>query len=79
MRASVESYSIKRLEPLYGYVRDIALPDANRSLAKVQAHLELGDFDIDDADRDVVAGYNRDDCLSTLRGCATGWKTCGRR
>jgi len=67
VRASVESYSIKRLEPLYGYLRAIALSDANRALAKVQAGLELGDIEfIETADREVVEGYNRDDCLSTM-------------
>jgi predicted RecB family nuclease len=66
IRASVESYSIKKLEPLYTYVRQIALPDANRVLAKVQACLELSDVEnISDQDRSVVEGYNRDDCLST--------------
>ena len=45
LRASVESYSIKKLEPLYGFARANALsPDANRALAKVQACLELGDL-----------------------------------
>lgn len=68
LRASVESYSIKKLEPLYGFTRDTALSDANRALAKVQACLELGDLEfIDEADRSVVAGYNRDDCVSTWR------------
>ena len=66
LRASVESYSIKKLEPLYGFTRDTKLSDANMALAKVQACLELGDLEfIDDADRTVVAGYNRDDCVST--------------
>ena len=68
LRASVESYSIKRLEPLYGYVRDASLPDANQALAKVQAFLELGDAsDIGDNVRGVVEAYNRDDCRSTWR------------
>jgi hypothetical protein len=68
LRASVESYSIKRLEPLYGYVRDASLPDANQALAKVQAFLELGDAsDIGDNERGVVEAYNRDDCRSTWR------------
>jgi uncharacterized protein len=65
LRASVESYSIKKLEPLYGFTRDTKLSDANMALAKVQACLELGNLEfIDDADRTVVAGYNRDDCVS---------------
>ncbi len=67
LRASVESYSIKRLEPLYRYERDIALPDANRSMFRLQAHLELDDTEINEADLDAVALYNRDDCLSTAR------------
>ena len=44
IRASVESYSIKKLEPLYQYIRQTVLSDANSSLAKVQACLELGDL-----------------------------------
>jgi predicted RecB family nuclease len=68
LRASVESYSIKRLEPLYGYARDTSLPDANQALAKLQAFLELGDAsDIGDDERRVVEAYNRDDCRSTWR------------
>ena len=66
IRASVESYSIKKLEPLYAYERKVALPDANSALAKVQASLELGDVEnINDQDRNVVQGYNQDDCVST--------------
>jgi predicted RecB family nuclease len=68
LRASVESYSIKRLEPLYGYVREASLPDANQALAQVQTLLELGDTsDIGDDERRVVEAYNRDDCRSTWR------------
>ena len=66
VRASVESYSIKRLEPLYGFTRDIALEDANRSLGRLQSSLELeGGGGVEAGDMDVVAGYNRDDCVST--------------
>jgi predicted RecB family nuclease len=68
LRASVESYSIKRLEPLYGYVRETSLPDANQALAQVQALLELGDAsEIGDDERRIVQAYNRDDCRSTWR------------
>lgn len=68
LRASVESYSIKKLEPLYDFKRETSLSDANKALAKVQSGLELGDLDlIDDPTRDVVVGYNRDDCFSTWR------------
>ena len=68
VRASVESYSIKKLEPLYEYARETVLSDANAALAKVQACLELGDLaSIDGQGRQIVQGYNRDDCLSTWR------------
>ena len=68
IRASVESYSIKKLEPLYDFQRTVGLPDAGAILAKVQASLELGDFDgIGMEERAAVAGYNRDDCLSAWR------------
>jgi predicted RecB family nuclease len=68
IRASVESYSIKKLEPLYGYKRDVGLIDANRALFKIEAHLELEDSEfIAPDDLDAVAGYNKDDCLSTQR------------
>ncbi len=66
VRVSVESYSLKKLEPLFGFLRSISLAEANRALANVQAYLELGYLDlIDPAQRALVAGYNRDDCLAT--------------
>src|ERR1700722_6773942 len=66
LRASAESYSIKRLEPLYGYVRETSLPDANQALAQVQALLELGDAsDIGDDERRRVDAYIDDDCRGT--------------
>jgi predicted RecB family nuclease len=65
IRASVESYSIKKLEPLYGFKRKVLLADANAALAKVQACLELGDLDsIKTEDRAALADYNCDDCRS---------------
>ncbi len=67
IRASVESYSIKRLEPFYGFERAVPLKDANQTLARLQACLELGSPDeVTAEDRASVEGYNRDDCLSTL-------------
>ena len=68
IRASVESYSIKKLEPLYNYERDVVLSSANSALSKVQACMELGDrTGVDDEDCRTVQGYNRDDCTSTWR------------
>src|SRR5262249_54132673 len=65
IRASVESYSIKKLEALYGFTRATGLADAGKILAKVQACIELDDAKgIQDADRTIVNAYNRDDCNS---------------
>jgi predicted RecB family nuclease len=66
VRASVESYSIKKLEPFYSYKRALPLRDANVALAAVQAALEAGDArSLDDGVRQAVAAYNQDDCNST--------------
>ena len=68
IRAGVESYSIKNLEALYGYRRPVALSEARRALALVEGCLELDDVgSITDDVRSVVAGYNRDDCISARR------------
>ena len=65
IRASVESYSIKRLEPLYGFKREIDLRDAGESIVEFEHWLEPGP----DTDRgallDQIKAYNRDDCVST--------------
>src|SRR5262249_54023776 len=65
VRVGVESYSIKKLEPLYGFRRAQSLDDAGHALAKLQACLELGDEGgISERDKSTVCAYNRDDCLS---------------
>jgi uncharacterized protein len=65
--ASVESYSIKRLEPFYGFERIMPLSDANVALADVQANLELDDVpSISEEAKAAVRAYNEDDCRSTL-------------
>jgi uncharacterized protein len=68
LRASVESYSIKKLEPFYGFERAIELRSASSALAHFEAWLELCPDDMqDDALLAQIEMYNRDDCLSTLR------------
>ena len=68
LRASVESYSIKQLEPFYGFVREVDLATATRALIQVEARLESADAaGVPDPLRTEIEGYNRDDCLSTLR------------
>jgi len=65
LRASVESYSIKQMEPFYAFERGIPLADANSALANFQAHLELSDApSIADDIKATVQSYNEDDCRS---------------
>ena len=66
VRAGVESYSIKRLEPLCGYSRQVDLGEATVNLIAFEAALEEGTADTDGERRRVVAGYNEDDCRATL-------------
>jgi predicted RecB family nuclease len=66
--ASVESYSIKRLEPFYHFEREINLWDANQHLSAIHIYLETAGVElVDDHTLDVVRGYNCDDCVSTRR------------
>ncbi|MCC6179184.1 MAG: TM0106 family RecB-like putative nuclease, partial [Chloroflexi bacterium] len=67
IRASVESYSIKRLEPLYGFKREIDLRDAGTSIVEFETWLELGQGAERDDLRTEIEDYNRDDCVSTLQ------------
>jgi predicted RecB family nuclease len=67
LRASVESYSIKRLEPFFGFTRSVPLRDANRWLAAFEQWLELRETDASEGEmRSAIEGYNRDDCLSAM-------------
>ena len=66
-RASVEEYSIKKLEPVFGYARQQSLLEAGVRLRAVQRALELGSADaINKPTRQVVEAYNRDDCMSAM-------------
>ncbi len=68
LRASVESYSIKKLEPFYGFTRDRALPEATRALESLETFFSLGETKVDlGVIRETVEEYNRDDCVSALR------------
>ena len=65
VRASVESYSIKRLEPFYEFEREVPLSDADLALARLQAILELDDApSVSEETKTAVLGYNKDDCCS---------------
>ena len=67
IRASVESYSIKRLEPLYSFDREVDLRDAGTSIVEFETWLELGQGEQREEILSQIKGYNRDDCVSTLR------------
>jgi predicted RecB family nuclease len=70
IRASVESYSIKRLEPLYGLQREVELRSAGSSIVAFEAWLEGGEDEngaVGDLILETIAGYNRDDVLSNWR------------
>jgi uncharacterized protein len=62
IRASVESYSIKRIEKFYMPQREGGITDAGFSVVEYERWMETGDQTILDA----IAAYNRDDCLSNL-------------
>ena len=76
IRASVENYSLKRLEPLYSFVREIELRDANSSIVEFETWLELGQDEAGEQILDQIEAYNRDDCLSTLH--LRDWLECQR-
>ncbi|MEO6350796.1 MAG: TM0106 family RecB-like putative nuclease, partial [Candidatus Limnocylindrales bacterium] len=63
IRVGAERYSIKNLEPLYGFNRTIELRDANSSIVEFEKMLEIGDPSGEL--KELIAGYNRDDCVST--------------
>jgi predicted RecB family nuclease len=74
LRASVESYSIKKLEPLYGLAREVDLRDAGSSivgfegwLADSEAGAGAGRMPGADDALVEIEGYNRDDCISNWR------------
>ena len=63
LRASVESYSLKRIEKFYMPERTGPVTDAGFSVVEFEAWLT----DHDDRHLRDLADYNRDDCISTLR------------
>ncbi len=68
LRASVESYSIKRIEPIYDFVRAIPLQDAGSSIVAFEEWLELGEGERPASQiLEEIAAYNRDDVVSTAR------------
>ncbi|HUG48743.1 MAG TPA: TM0106 family RecB-like putative nuclease [Candidatus Limnocylindria bacterium] len=63
LRVGSERYSIKNLEPLYGFTREVKLRDANSSIVEFEKILEVGDPEGEL--KAMIEAYNRDDCVST--------------
>lgn len=71
IRASVEGYALKELEPIYGFTRAVELARARVALRVVESAIELrseatAELVTEDQIR-CVEGYNREDCVSTMR------------
>ena len=65
IRAGIESYTIKNLEVFCAFTRSTSLVEARPAIASLEGCLELGRAgQISEAHKGIVAGYNRDDCLS---------------
>jgi uncharacterized protein len=65
VRASVESYSIKKIEALYQFSRAVAARDSVLTLQAFSGALALGNpRDIPSDILQAIEAYNRDDCFS---------------
>jgi uncharacterized protein len=65
LRASVESYTLKQLEGLYGFERRTDLRRAARAMQLFGWLLETGEGSAAEAElRADIARYNEEDCLS---------------
>jgi predicted RecB family nuclease len=68
VRASVESYSIKKIEELYSFKRAAPARDSVLALQAFAAALSLGSpLDASGDTRTSIESYNRDDCLSAWK------------
>ncbi len=60
---SQESYSIKKLEPFYDFVREAEVRKGDQSIVAFEAYL----LDRDPAKKADIVRYNEEDCVSTYR------------
>jgi predicted RecB family nuclease len=67
VRASVEEYSLKKIEAFYGFERGTPLDESRAAMRYVEHRLELGwgDEGLPYAIRMTMEGYNSEDCFST--------------
>jgi predicted RecB family nuclease len=67
IRAGVESYSLKELENVHKYTRQVDLRTVVHHKVLFECLLESGNYDAaDQTTIDIIRKYNEDDCLSTL-------------
>lgn len=66
VRASVESYSLKRLEPFCGFERAVELTEVNERMVAFDVALDEGTARGDFSTQELIEGYNEDDCRATL-------------
>jgi len=69
VRASVEEYSLKKIEAFYGFNRETPLDKSRSAMRYVEHRLELGwgEEVLPEEIREVMEGYNREDCVSTAK------------
>ena len=78
VRASVEEYSLKKIEAFYGFERRTPLAESREAMRYVEHRLELGwEGELPERMRDALEGYNGEDCKSTA--ALRGWLEAERR
>ncbi len=67
LRASVEEYSLKKLEVFYGFKRKIPQEESRAAMRFIEHRLELGweRQELPEKFREAMEGYNGEDCFST--------------
>ena len=67
-RASVEEYSLKKIEAIYGFVRKTPLEASRAAMRYLQHRLELGwgSEGLPERERLTMEGYNSEDCFSIV-------------
>src|SRR5579859_378727 len=65
--ASVEEYSLKKIEAFYAFERQTPLDASRAAMRYIEHRLELGwgDEELPESLREAMEGYNSEDCFST--------------
>jgi predicted RecB family nuclease len=69
VRASVEEYSLKKIELFYGFLRKTPPEVSRPAMRYIEHRLELGwgDEELPEKFREAMEGYNGEDCVSTAK------------